>query len=124
MIENIKFTYLYRDAGNYKSWATIVFSNPDAMPLHEIENRLRQAFDNGDLFIASQVSVREVFLYTKKTASIDDHCFHEFDSVEITAEAPDDLHKRTIRGFIKQVETASIKGWRYFDPYRSPNNLL
>ncbi len=28
---NIAFEYLYRDAGNYKNWNTVVFSNRDAV---------------------------------------------------------------------------------------------
>ena len=32
-MNNVKFNYLYRDAGNYKKWAYVIFSNPDTFHL-------------------------------------------------------------------------------------------
>ena len=34
---NIKFSYLYRDAGNYKNYGEVIFANPDEMPIEEVE---------------------------------------------------------------------------------------
>ena len=40
----VKFNYLYRDAGNYKSWGELIFSNPDGLNLKEIDRQLRMKF--------------------------------------------------------------------------------
>ena len=54
-MDNIKFFYLYRDAGNFKKWAEIVFSNPEGLAPVAITTALRRAFLEGDLFLADQV---------------------------------------------------------------------
>ena len=116
MTSNVKFKYLYRDAGNYKAWGITVFANPDDLSINDIESRLRKSFFHRELFVAGQIGIPEVFLYTKDAATEDDHCFHEFVSIELTNEAPNDLHKRTLKDFIEQVEKESAKSWHSFSP--------
>lgn len=116
MNENVKIKYLYRDAGNYKSWGATVFVNPDGLSLYEIENRLKKAFFHREVFIASQIGIHGVFMYTIDNPTEDDHCFHEFDTVELTNETSDDLYNRTIKNFVEQVEIESTKGWQAFIP--------
>lgn len=64
---NIKFSYFYRDAGNYKKWANVVFSNPDGLTLEAAMKALKGAFLQDGLFIAHQVRVPEVFLFPEET---------------------------------------------------------
>lgn len=116
-MQNIKFTYLYRDAGNYKQWAEIVFSNPDGLPLAEVDHSLRKAFFENDLFIAGQIRLPEIFPFTRGSATSDDHCFHEFNGVELTEENPDDKNLRTIKQLIADAQRASEQGWTAFDPH-------
>lgn len=113
---NVKFNYLYRDAGNYKSWGAVIFRNPGCLEISEIEKRLRGAFFQYDLFIADQIGVPEVFLYEAGNATEDDVCFHEFGSIELINEASTDASDRTISDFLKTVEHAAITGWKGFDP--------
>ena len=113
---NIKFIYLYRDAGNYKQWGVVVFRNPEAVPSAEVEQRLRKAFFQNELFIAGQIGVPERFLYASGEATEDDICFHEFDSVETTEEVPNDSANRSIAGFLRDVERASMIRWSVFVP--------
>ena len=113
---NVKFDYLYRDAGNYKSWGHSIFRNPEGLSINDIEYRLRQSFFQHDLFIASQVDVQEVFLYGTDNATEDDICFHEFDSVELTNDASNDQRNRTISEFLEVVELAAAAGWKSFVP--------
>ena len=40
---NIRMDYLYRDAGNYKNWGEVVFSNPSHLPLNHIEKMATEA---------------------------------------------------------------------------------
>jgi len=114
-MNNIKFNYLYRDGANYKSWGDVVFSNPDELTLNEIESRLTDAFLPDKLFISHQISISEKFLFTNGKFSKFDHCYHEFDSVEVCKENPTDDLKRSITDFLKTVELISQDGWKAFD---------
>ncbi len=118
MTNNVKFNYLYRDAGNYKSWGTTVFANPDGLLINDVESRPRKSFFYRELFVARQIGIPEVFLYTTDAATEDDHCFHEFESIELTNEAPNDVHKRTLKDFVAEVEKESAKSWHTFSPQR------
>jgi hypothetical protein len=114
---NVKFNYLYRDAGNYKKWIAVVFSNPERLALEVAANALREAFLPDGLFIASQVRLPEAFFSIEGEATSDDHCFHEFDVAEITLENPNDRHQRSISEFIAEVEKEADRGWLTFDPH-------
>jgi hypothetical protein len=116
-MDNIKFTYLYRDAGNFKKWAEVVFSNPEGLAPDAITKALRHAFLEGDLFLADQVRLPELFLYAKGNATSDDHCFHEFDAVQISLEFPNDRYKKSISQFIAETEKEARHGWVAFDPH-------
>ena len=113
----IKFNYLYRDGGNYKNWADVTFFNPDNLSVGMLSKGFVAAFDD-NLFIAHQVRVPEVFAFPDGTVTEDDHCYHEFDSVEITEDIPDDVFGRSIGEFLAEVEAAAANGWRAF--YREP----
>jgi hypothetical protein len=113
---NIRLHYLYRDGGNYKKWADIVFRNPDGLPIESVDTRLRSAFLEDGLFIAHQVRVPEAFLASEDRLTSDDHCFHEFASVESTANAPNDPYDRSMSDFLTEVLREANRGWRAFDP--------
>lgn len=119
MAKNVKFNYLYRDAGNYKSWGAIIFANPNELSIQEIEIQFERLFFHGELFIAKQIDVTEVFLYSEDDASEDDHCFHEYESIELTEEEPNDPYNRTIVNFLKKVEEESATGWNLFNPQKN-----
>jgi len=110
--ENVKLIYLYRDASNYKAWGEIIFRNPDNLNLNEIEERLRSSFDSCEFFVASQVSIPEVFLFLHYRFTEDDHFFHEFHAVEFTTEQCTDPRDRSIKNFVEQVEHCGKNGWR------------
>ncbi len=116
MSNNTQFEYLYRDGANFKAWGTIVFSNPDQLPVSEIDERLRRAFNPDSQFVAGQIDVPEIFLYSDGNLTSVDHCFHEYDHVESTDDAVTDVRARTISDFLDQVEIASQRGWEAFNP--------
>lgn len=116
-MDNVRFTYLYRDAGNYKKWAEVVFSNPDSLAIDAIKEELNSAFLTDGLFIAHQVRLPEAFLFSEGHATSDDHCFHEFHSVEETSEAPTEGHSRPIVQFVAEVKRQAREGWTAFDPH-------
>lgn len=116
-MNNIKFSYLYRDAGNYKKWADIIFSNPDGLTVEAVKKALIEAFSQDALFIAHQIRIPEAFLFDRGKATSDDHCFHELDSVELSTEVPNDTHSRSIGQFIAEVKREAQRGWLAFDPH-------
>src|ERR1044071_3091069 len=114
-MDNIKFNYLYRDGSNYKAWGVVVFTNPEQLTLVEIEKRLINAFLSDGLFIASQVSIPEKFLFLSGKFTKYDHCYHEFDCVETCKEDSTDSVERSISDFLQDVETAAKQGWEAFN---------
>jgi hypothetical protein len=114
-MSNIKFNYLYRDGSNYKSWGEVIFSNPEQITLDEIETRLIDAYLPDKLFIASQIYIPEKFSFLNGKFTKYDHCYHEFDSVEICQEEPTDASERSITNFLRDVKLASNHGWEAFD---------
>ena len=85
------------------------------MTLGEIETRLIDAFLPDKLFIASQVSIPEKFLFLNGKFTEYDHCYHEFDSVEVCESISTDSLKLSITDFLRDVELASKQGWKAFD---------
>jgi hypothetical protein len=110
---NTKISYLYRDASNYKDWGSVVLTGVVKNPA-SFEKKLRKQLDCEEKFIASQVKVPEVFPYSKGAPGVDDHCWHEFDSVTETEESPTD--SRTPEQFLADVTAANTEGWLDFDP--------
>ena len=112
----MSFKYLYRDASNYKLHGEAVFTNHTFMPIEEIEKQIRSCLKDGEFFIARQVNIEERFFDVLHED--DDHPWHEFDLVEVTAEPafdPENLkehkHKRDITEFIADLEKANRAGW-------------
>lgn len=114
-MNNIRFNYLYRDGSNYKSWGEVIFSNPENLIVSKIETKLLDAFLEDEQFIASQISIPEKFLFINGKFTKYDHCYHEFDCIEICEENSTDSLTRSITDFLRDVETASEQGWKAFD---------
>ena len=95
---NIKFGYLYRDAGNYKSWGEVIFANPSELSPKRIESLVRKRLFDSEYFVAKDVNVPSLFF-----AIFDpelDHSWHEFFHIEETEELPNDIAERTIEEFV------------------------
>jgi len=112
---NVKFKYMYRDASNYKQHGVAVFSNPDHLPLDEIEKQIRACLQDGERFIAGQVYIEERFF---DMLHDDDHPWHEFNGLDTTVQAlfdPDHWnqkgHRRTINEFLADLEAVHRAGW-------------
>ncbi len=111
---NTEFSYLYRDASNYKQFGTVVFAGR----ISEDEwSRLKAACDSGEFFSAEQVRVPSVFLFGdgEYPSNEDDHCWHEVEDCRFTNKPADDKHGRTISQFIAEVESAAKKGWDVYE---------
>ncbi len=111
----IRFCYLYRDGSNYKSWGEVIFSNSENLSTINITEKLLHAFLPDKQFIASQISIPENFLFMGGDFTEFDHCYHEFDCIEVSEEEPTDKLERSISDFLQDIETASKQGWKAFD---------
>src|SRR6476646_9926556 len=97
---NTRVEYLYRDGSNYKQWGAVVFRGGCDETLLP---RLFAALDGGELFIAHQVRLPELF-FTDRPRYADEHCWHELAEAATSSEAPDDLLNRTFEEFVVEVE--------------------
>jgi len=114
MLPNVKFFYEYRDESNYKNFGSVIFTNPDGIPIDDIKARLQKVFFASMLFNSNQVGLPELFFEDFPLPS--DMTLHEFDSIETTDEVTNDYLCRTINQFIKEAEKESATGWTVIDP--------
>jgi hypothetical protein len=85
---NIKFSYLYRDGGNYKNFHEIVFTNNKNHAVEEIRRLIVSKLIDETWFYANKWNLPDLhFIEYKYDPSIDVD-WHEFEGVDITEDAP------------------------------------
>jgi len=82
---NIKFSYFYRDAGNYKQFGYIIFSDPDDVDIVQLEILIRNKLIDETWFYADQWHLPD--LHFDGWNNQLDNTFHEFDCINYTDEA-------------------------------------
>jgi hypothetical protein len=92
---NIRFNYLYRDAGNYKNFGSVVFSNPKLLSTETLIKPISSSLIDGEYFYHNRLGVPALFFSLKNS---DDHFWHEFENIEETNDEPTDT--RTINEFL------------------------
>jgi hypothetical protein len=97
---NIKFNYLYRDAGNYKNFNSIVFNNPQNIELSVLDYWIRSKLISHHWFYVDQWQVPDLHFGTWDNEL--DHTFHEFESIEYTDEAANS--EKDLTSFIQILE--------------------
>lgn len=102
---NIRFEYLYRDAGNYKRWGEIVFSNRRDSPAEHISSMASKVLIDQAYFIASIAAVPD--LHFDSHIEEIDHGWHEVYSFNATDAVPSDGRDRDIEEFIEFLRMAS-----------------
>jgi len=102
---NIRFEYLYRDAGNFKNWGEVIFSNKKKLDAKVLEAKAREVLIDRDYFVATIANVPS--LNFKEYVELLDHGWHEFSSFEECNEKPDDLFFRDIGDFVRALADAS-----------------
>ena len=95
---NVCFEYLYRDAGNYKNWGDVIFSNPKDLAIAGIMAEVQGALFEGCYFLAKQTRVPD--LHFDKYDPDLDHGWHEAYSFTSTSRQATDPDGRTIEEFI------------------------
>ncbi len=99
-ITNIRFSYLYRDAGNYKLFGQVVFRNPENLSLEETRGKIRAQLIDGEFFDATKWGLP--LLQFEDYLPEVDHSWYEFEDVEFTSLGNSD--NRTIAEFIREIE--------------------
>lgn len=80
---NIKFSYLYRDAANYKLFGSIIFANPDHLPVKAIESVIQSRLIDGEYFDPKKWNV-PVLAFEDYVDALD-HDWMEFERLEETS---------------------------------------
>lgn len=95
---NLKFEYLYRDAGNYKQFGQIVMLNPSKLDLKTATSKIKDKLIDGEFFDPSKVRVPklEVFDFNPEI----DHEWYEFQKFSFTNEKPTEI--MNVETFIDQ----------------------
>ncbi|CAN5328706.1 hypothetical protein BH09BAC6_BH09BAC6_15400 [soil metagenome] len=86
---NIKFSYLYRDSGNYKNYRSIIFENPAGIALSTLNEAIQSKLIDGTWFYAAEWGLPDLCSNTFNLET--DPTWHEFESVEFTNE-PATIH--------------------------------
>lgn len=113
------FTYLYRDAGNYKAWGELLLEG--TFSCEEIE-QIVMKLDSKAYFIAEQIGVpalcQKLWDDCESSFNEDDHVWHEFS--EIRAATDDDLECLKPWGTASELLDAinKVEAW---DQTLSPN---
>lgn len=94
--KSLKFSYLYRDEGNYKDHGAIIFSNPSGVSPETASERLKEQLIDGEYFYPKQWGVPSVC----GEPWLDN--WYEFVNFSPTKEAPTDV--RTVEEFLRSCE--------------------
>src|SRR5688572_3430957 len=97
--KNIKFNYLYRDAGNYKQYGAVVFVNPKNLSASEVERKIRARLIDGEFFEPSKWKLTA--LGFEEWNDDLEHFWNEFESVQSTSEEP--TTNKTIENFLRDI---------------------
>ncbi len=99
---NVRFEYLYRDAGNFKRWGEVVFSNSSNIGQETFDRLSGSALPLDEMyFLPKQVGVPS--LHFGEWVNDLDHRWHEIHAFELCVAPPDDPHNRDIKQFIELV---------------------
>ncbi|MDB4925879.1 hypothetical protein [Mucilaginibacter sp.] len=79
---NIKFSYLYRDGGNYKKYGYVVLDNPENKSLEQLAELIRSKLIYGEWFYANEWQLPDLFF--SHFDPYYDPTWHEFESIEYT----------------------------------------
>lgn len=105
----VAFDYMYRDAGNFKAFATVNIEGRLAPGDQEL---VRSRLLSGEFFIAEQVGVPALYRQLYKWSggpTKDDHCWHEFVGFRELAEP--DANGATVGACDFVARFANVRDW-------------
>ncbi|MBD1364723.1 hypothetical protein IDJ77_12960 [Mucilaginibacter sp. ZT4R22] len=104
---NVKFSYRYRDAGNYKNHSWVIFADPDNVELSALEELIQSKIIDSTYFYVDQWQLPDLHFSTWNNQL--DHTWHEFESIEYTNEAPN--AKFNLTGFMAIIKKVKPFTW-------------
>lgn len=81
---NIQFNYLYRDAGNYKTYGSVIFSNKENLSIEFIKESILKKLIDQEYFVPKKWNVPLLSLVSYDAEL--DHEWYEFVGVVYTQE--------------------------------------
>jgi hypothetical protein len=103
---NVRFEYLYRDAGNFKNWGEVVFANPRNISAGRVAAIAEKSLRIDNLyFVASELNVPNLH-FSERNEKLD-HDWHEVHAFQATDDAPNDPQGRNFEEFIELLQRAS-----------------
>jgi hypothetical protein len=102
---NIRFEYLYRDAGNFKQWGEVVFANPGDISVDAIASTAEPFLIDHLFFVASKVGVPDLHFAAHFEEL--DHGWHEVHAFLDTDDPPTDARARSVDEFVDSLRSAS-----------------
>lgn len=85
---NVKLSYLYRDAGNYKNFGEVVFWNDSNLSIPFLEESLFPNLIDGSWFVADKWQLPDLHFKEFDWNSELDHDWHEYEMMELTDDPP------------------------------------
>lgn len=104
---NVEFSYRYRDFGNFKKYGSVVFGNRGGIPAEEIDQALLRLTGNEQVFVASELSIPEMFFTEFPYSPKLDWEMHEYCGVSETDAQVDDAEGRDIEDLLVQLRGVS-----------------
>lgn len=99
---NVRFEYLYRDAGNFKRWGEIVFSNANNIGQETLAVISSVALPLDSIyFLPDRVGIPN--LHFEEWIKDLDHDWHEIHSFDLCDDIPNDLQARDIEIFLQSL---------------------
>lgn len=102
---SILFNYLYRDAGNYKVYGSIILANPDNRSLGEIVLEIKRHLISEQYFDPDKLGIPR--LQHKKWNSELDHSWNEYSGIEYTSKTTG-IHM-TVDSLLEKLNATSGK---------------
>lgn len=103
---NIKFSYLYRDGGNYKNFNEIIFANPTGRSKEEIEHILSKHLIDGRWFYCTEWNIPDIHFTEFQYDEEIDVDWHEFESIEETTDPPKE--ENSLEAFLLIVQKTKL----------------
>lgn len=96
---NIKLNYRYRDAGNYKQFGSVIFSNPNRLSIEKATKLIQEKLISDEFFVPKNWNLPSLHFHSHDPEL--DHDYHEFESWEETWEMPTD--QRDVHEFLRKI---------------------
>lgn len=104
---NIRFSYLYRDAGNFKNFGEAIFSNPSGLSLEVLTARVKLVLLDEMYFDAYAVRLPELFFEDYDDEL--DHDWHEFELLAYVEANSKILATNSIEDFILRLKMNKLE---------------